>query len=334
MATKLFVGCLPYSKTEAELLPVFAQFGDVQEVAVLQNKGAAFVTFTNASEAAQAVTHLQGHVFEGSTRGINVSYATKGGGGGTAAAAGKGPRPTRFSQQPPHAGGPTPSMNPYAFQAAQTGRPGSQVAPGAKLFVGQLPYSKSEKDLWQLFSSIGPVVEVALLKDPQTKEKKGAAFVSYQTAQHAATAVAALDGFVFNGATRPITVSIAAGGTMFNTMSSMGTPSTQAKRSFGAMNGGASIVTEDGAKLFVGQLPFSKSERDLQDLFSPFGKVAEVVLQRDGNGQKKGAAFVRFFSANSAAQALECDGYLFPGSTRAISVNLAGAGGGKRQRFE
>jgi len=330
--TKLFVGCLPYSKTEADLLPIFTQFGDVQEVAVLRNKGAAFVTFTDANCAAQAATNLQGYLFEHSNRGINISYAAKGGGKGGQAAAGQAPRPTRFSQQPPPpAGSPPGGMGGKGWSAQP--QAGSQGAPGSKLFVGQLPYSKSEEDLWKLFGSIGPVVEVVLMKNMQTQQKKGSAFVRYQTTQHAAAAVAALDGFIFNGATRPISVSIATGGTANNTVSSMGTPATQAKRKFEAMNGGAALQVEDGAKLFVGQLPFSKTERDLQELFGHFGQIAEVSLHRDANGQKKGAAFVKFFSANSAAQALECDGYLFPGSTRAISVSVMGAGGDKRQRI-
>lgn len=340
MATKLFVGCLPYSKTEEDLLQVFTQFGNVQEVAVLQGKGAAFVTFADVDGASQAVASLQGYVFDGSTRGINVSYAGPGGGGSQK---GQGPKPTRFSQQPPPPAGYPPGGkggkgmgSPYLNFAAQTGAAGGQAAPGTKLFVGRLPFSKSEGDIWQLFSSIGPVVEVVLLKNPQTQEKKGAAFVRYQTIQHAAAAVAALDGFVFNGATRPITVSIHANsGSVLN---KMGTPAFGAKRSFDAMSGGVSmqnsgIQVEDGAKIFVGQLPFSKSERDLKELFVRFGQVAEVVLHRDANGQKKGAAFVSFFSANSAVQALECDGYQFPGSTRAISVSLVGDGGNKRSRF-
>lgn len=339
MPTKLFVGCLPFSKTEADLLPVFTQFGNVEEVAVLKNKGAAFVTFTDADEAAQVINDLQGYCFEGSARGINVSYATSGGGGGggggkgvkTELGLGLGHKPTRFSHQPPPPPGSPGGAGVSGWSSLLPGISPSagQGVPGSKLFVGQLPYSKTEADLMQLFSSIGPVEEVVLLKHRQTQEKKGAAFVRYQTVQHAAAAVGALDGFVFNGATRPITVSIATGGA---DLSSMGTPAHQAKRSFAAASPKGAFQAEDGAKLFVGQLPYSKSERDLQELFSKFGQIAEVMLHKDANGQKKGAAFVSFFQANSAALALELDGYLFPGSSRAITVNFAGVGGGKRQR--
>merc|ERR1719237_1154348 len=85
---------------------------------------------------------------------------------------------------------------------------------------------------------------------------------------------------------------------------------------------------EEGAKLFVGQLPFSRTEEDILRIFIAYGPVSEVALHRDAQGQKKGGAFVRFFHAAHAAQALELDGYLFPGSTRPISVRFPNNSGG------
>merc|ERR1719343_128682 len=83
-SAKLFVGCLPFSKTEADVSALFTRFGELTEVALLKNgdgssKGAAFVTFANAQCASNATMHLQGYVFEGSTRGIKVSVANSGG---------------------------------------------------------------------------------------------------------------------------------------------------------------------------------------------------------------------------------------------------------------
>jgi RNA recognition motif-containing protein len=77
---KLFVGCLPYSKTASEVASVFGQFGPLMEVAVLtdvdgRSKGAAFVTFACKENADEALSTLAGFVFPGSTRPINVSLA-------------------------------------------------------------------------------------------------------------------------------------------------------------------------------------------------------------------------------------------------------------------
>jgi len=340
-SAKLFVGCLPYSKTEADLGAAFGQFGPLVEVAILKDgtgasKGAGFVTYQDATSAATAMSFLQGHVLEGATRGMNIAFATSSGGprpgGGGGCRGGAPPRPL----QVPAGGGAS--------------------LPGCKLFVGQLPYSRTEADLMQLFGSVGPVTEVCLLRDRATQEKKGAAFVRFSAPQHAAAAAASLNGFLFSGSTRPITVSLAqndTGGSPMPNMSalaSLGTlaggstlaPGVRQKRpggpGYGSVwsedAGAAAVESEPGAKLFVGQLPFSRNEGDLRQVFGQYGPVAEVLLHRDVQGQKKGGAFVRYQSAAHAAAALQLDGYLFQGSTRPITVSIAGEGGAKRRRMD
>lgn len=79
---KLFVGCLPYSKTAVEVAAVFEQFGPLVEVAILtdtegRSRGAAFVTFTTKEAASDALDSLTGFVFPNSTRPINISLAHK-----------------------------------------------------------------------------------------------------------------------------------------------------------------------------------------------------------------------------------------------------------------
>ncbi|GFH30052.1 uncharacterized protein HaLaN_28829, partial [Haematococcus lacustris] len=48
-----------------------------------------------------------------------------------------------------------------------------------KLFVGQVPFEASEADLWGVFSTIGPILELVVLRTPQSKSK-GCAFVTYE----------------------------------------------------------------------------------------------------------------------------------------------------------
>lgn len=325
-SSKLFVGCLPFSKTEADLTTLFVRFGKLTEVAMLKkgdgsSKGAAFVTFADAQCAANAMMHLQGYVFDGSNRGINVSAAGvnmggKGGGGG-----GMG---SLWSNR--KGGVPKPSSNfkglPSMGHSQQPQMSSSMDIPGTKCFVGKLPFSRSENDLMQLFSSCGPVVEVAILKDKLTKEKTGAALVRFGTPQHAAAAVSALNGFMFHGSTRPISVEIAQ-----EKIGSIGSKlGTFAGKRPSSGLGNHAIAGPD-CKLFVGQLPFSKSELAIQELFQQYGSVIEVALLRKG-GQKTGGAFVSFSDPDSAAAALELNGYTFPGATRPCTVSPAT----KRQR--
>jgi len=79
---KLFVGCLPYSRSSNDLSDLFSRFGTLVEVALLttpdgKSKGAAFVTFVDKDDAEKALNELQGYTFPNSSRGINISFATK-----------------------------------------------------------------------------------------------------------------------------------------------------------------------------------------------------------------------------------------------------------------
>lgn len=78
----------------------------------------------------------------------------------------------------------------------------------------------------------------------------------------------------------------------------------------------------EGAKLFVGHLPYDKTESDLKDLFSTFGPISWVEIHVDDEGNSKGAAWVVFeqaYHARSAEKIL--NGYKFPRADRGINVN-------------
>merc|ERR1712048_870162 len=121
------------------------------------------------------------------------------------------------------------------------------------------------------------------------------------------------DGFTLPDSPKPITVSFA-----LEQGGKSGGVSTKRLHSEMSAGGARAIETEEGSKLFVGRLPFSKTETDLRQLFSQFGHVAEVALLYDGKGEKKGAAFVKFMTAAAAESACSLDGYVFDGSPRAI----------------
>jgi cold-inducible RNA-binding protein len=66
MATRLYVGNLPYTADEQQLRQVFAAFGDVVEVHLVtdrdsgQSKGFAFVEMSTNQAAADAIASLTG----------------------------------------------------------------------------------------------------------------------------------------------------------------------------------------------------------------------------------------------------------------------------------
>ena len=59
-------------------------------------------------------------------------------------------------------------------------------------------------------------------------------------------------------------------------------------------------------KIYVGNLPYSTTDQELQDLFAPHGSVqsANVVTDRY-SGRSRGFGFVEMGSAEEAQQAIE-----------------------------
>ncbi|MCC6301022.1 MAG: RNA-binding protein [Anaerolineales bacterium] len=77
------------------------------------------------------------------------------------------------------------------------------------------------------------------------------------------------------------------------------------------------------AKLYVGNLPFSMNDADLQDLFAQAGvvKSAQVIKDR-ASGRSKGFGFVEMGSSDEAQGAISMfHGKDFNG--RALTVNIA-----------
>ena len=75
-------------------------------------------------------------------------------------------------------------------------------------------------------------------------------------------------------------------------------------------------------RLYVGNLPYSVNESDLEQLFSSYGSIGEVALIKDREtGRSKGFAFVTFNDRESAEKALEQDGKEMEGRT--LRVNHA-----------
>ena len=72
-----------------------------------------------------------------------------------------------------------------------------------KIYVGNLPFSTTDADLRQLFSSHGEVSSASVVMDRETGRSRGFGFVEMESA-NAATAITALDGRDMGG--RPLRV--------------------------------------------------------------------------------------------------------------------------------
>ncbi len=90
MAMKLFVGNLPFNTTDADLMSLFGQVGEVASANVIMDKftgrsrGFGFVEMTNTDEAEAAIERFNGHEMQGRPLTVNQAkpQEPRAGGGG------------------------------------------------------------------------------------------------------------------------------------------------------------------------------------------------------------------------------------------------------------
>jgi RNA recognition motif-containing protein len=76
-----------------------------------------------------------------------------------------------------------------------------------KLYVGNLSYSTTEDDIRSLFAQAGTVASVAMIKDRDTGQSKGFAFVEMSNQSEAEKAIQTFNGYML--ANRPLKVNMA-----------------------------------------------------------------------------------------------------------------------------
>ena len=72
---------------------------------------------------------------------------------------------------------------------------------GSKIYVGGLPYSASEEQLSELFSTHGSVDSARIITDKYTGQSRGFGFVEMNSESEAKTAIEALNGTQMDGRT-------------------------------------------------------------------------------------------------------------------------------------
>ena len=90
MATKLYVGSLPYSADENQLRELFEPFGAVESIRIItdrdtgRSKGFGFVEYEDSDAATKAIEEVNGKELEGRVLVVNEArpQERRGGGGG------------------------------------------------------------------------------------------------------------------------------------------------------------------------------------------------------------------------------------------------------------
>ena len=190
-------------------------------------------------------------------------------------------------------------------EGGQGGRGRRQkAAPGCRLFVGGLSRDVEEDEIRDMFKKHGKVTDFALMKD-DAGNLRGFGFVTFESKEMADAATAALNGQKIKG--RRIGVRDA------------DAPRDEKPRR----------QRPDGARLYVGNLPFKASEEDLQALFKDHCDSVVVQWATDNAGRKKAFAFVTIKpEAKGEEVAKKLNGFEMMG--RNLRVDMAKPSGGKR----
>ncbi|KAF5452233.1 hypothetical protein F2P56_027258 [Juglans regia] len=170
----------------------------------------------------------------------------------------------------------------------------------AKLFVGSVPRTATEEDIRPLFEVHGNVVEVALIKDKRTGLQQGCCFIKYATSEEADRAIRALHNqHTLPGGVGPIQVRYADG----------------ERERLGAVE----------YKLFVGSLNKHATEKEVEEIFSKYGRVEDVYLMRDNMKQSRGCGFVKYSHRDMAVAAINAlNGiYTMRGCDQPLTVRFA-----------
>ena len=149
-----------------------------------------------------------------------------------------------------------------------------------KIYVGNLAAPTTEQELARLFTRVGRVMSVRIMRDRDTGHSRGFGFVE-MGAGEAEQAVQQLNGVELHGQALSVT-------------EARPRPEPSASRG------------HPPSRLFVGNLPYGATEVEIKNLFAAVGSVVAVSLpiERE-SGRPRGFAFVDF---SERAHAENCVG--------------------------
>ncbi|KAF5175329.1 Flowering time control protein fca [Thalictrum thalictroides] len=171
-----------------------------------------------------------------------------------------------------------------------------------KLFIANVPRRAIEDDIRPLFEEHGNVVEIFLIRDRTSGQRRGCCFVKYSTLEDAERAIKALHSqYTFPGEYDPIQVRYADG-------------EWQRLRSL-----------QNERKLYVAELNKQATKNEITEIFSTYGRVEDVCILRDEMKQSLGCGFVEFVQRDMALAAINAlnGTYVMTGCGQPLIVRFA-----------
>ncbi|KAK4380131.1 hypothetical protein RND71_001993 [Anisodus tanguticus] len=233
----------------------------------------------------------------------------------------------------------------------------------AKLFVGSVPRTATEEDIRPLFEEQGRVLEVAFIKDKRTGQQQDECMIDalvYSSSICCMLTICNMQIFqIFTRMNVMPRISIfhlqfiaCANWGIVNediNLTSAGccfikyATSAEADRAIRALHnqytlpggiGPIQVRYADGErerlgaveyKLFVGSLNKQATEKEVEEIFSPYGRVEDVYLMRDDMKQSRGCGFVKYSHRDMAMAAINSlsGNYTMRGCDQPLTVRFA-----------
>ncbi|XP_041086747.1 ELAV-like protein 1 isoform X1 [Polyodon spathula] len=297
--TNLIVNYLPQNMTQDELRSLFSSIGEVESAKLIRDKVAGKALSTQGPYQGDN-SHSLGYGF--------VNYVN-----------------------PSDAERAISTLNGLRLQSktikVSYARPSSDTIKDANLYISGLPKTMTQKDVEDMFTRYGRIINSRVLVDQASGLSRGVAFIRFDKRSEAEDAIKDLNGQKPPGAAEPITVKYAANPNQTKNTALLSQLYHSQSRRFGGpvhhqaqrfrfspmsvdhMSGlsGVSVPgnSTSGWCIFVYNLGQDADEGILWQMFGPFGAVTNVKVIRDFNTNKcKGFGFVTMTNYEEAAMAI------------------------------
>ncbi|CAH4030721.1 sex-lethal homolog isoform X1 [Pieris brassicae] len=192
-----------------------------------------------------------------------------------------------------------PNPGAHRFWGSMSDGGGISAAGGdssrTNLIVNYLPQTVTEKDLYAMFVTIGPIESCRVMKDFKTGYSYGFGFVNYVREEDATRAIETFNGYQLRNKRLKVSYARPSGDDIKET------------------------------NLYVTNLPRAITEEQLETIFGKYGRIVQKHILRDkNNGSPRGVAFVRFDKREEAQEAIAALNNVIPeGGTEPLSVKVA-----------